>query len=74
MDNVSVITIAPELPGMMEVIPTLVEKNITVSIGTDVRSHNIYCVHTGTCHYYTKVFICLLIVKRRVKILILDES
>lgn len=33
LDSVSIITVAPELPGMMEVIPKLVEKNIKVSIG-----------------------------------------
>ena len=33
LDNVALITVAPELPGIMEVIPTLVEKNIKVSIG-----------------------------------------
>ena len=33
LDDVSIITVAPELSGMMEVIPKLVEKNISVSIG-----------------------------------------
>lgn len=33
LDDVALITVAPELPGIMEIIPDLIEKNITVSIG-----------------------------------------
>lgn len=33
LDSISIITVAPELPGLMETIPKLVERNITVSIG-----------------------------------------
>lgn len=33
LDNISIVTVAPELPGILETIPQLVEKNIVVSIG-----------------------------------------
>ena len=33
LDGISIITVAPELIGMMDVIPKLVEKQISVSIG-----------------------------------------
>ncbi|XP_066919635.1 N-acetylglucosamine-6-phosphate deacetylase-like [Clytia hemisphaerica] len=36
LDDVSIITVAPELSGMMEVLPKLVKKNISVSIGHSV--------------------------------------
>ena len=32
-DNVSIITVAPELPGILDLIPHIVEKNVVVSIG-----------------------------------------
>ena len=33
LENVSIVTVAPELPGILDLIPHLVEKNVVVSIG-----------------------------------------
>ena len=33
LDNIAIITVAPELPGIIDCIPLLVNKNIVVSIG-----------------------------------------
>ncbi len=43
LDNMTIITLAPELPGAMEVIPLLVDKRIVVGLGTIVICI-LYCV------------------------------
>ena len=39
LENITIITVAPELPGVMDAIPQLVEKNINVSIGLSTSRH-----------------------------------
>jgi len=41
LENIALITLAPELPGILDLIPHLVDQNITVSIGHSMANFSI---------------------------------